>query len=426
MRTAFLVHELGRSGGMAMIMERARAMRERDGFDCDLVVTGPKQHDLPAELDGVPVLSMGRARNAAFDVAIATWWATANSLFELKARRHAMYLQNVEHRFYREHEGADRAAAAAVLGLPISYIVIAEFMRDLLAELRPDAPVHLARHGIDKQAFRELDRAPRQGPLRVLVEGQPTLWFKGVPEAVASVRAMSEPATVTLVAHDSEAARDVMADRVVSGLDRAGMAQLYAEHDVLLKLPRFEGFGLPPLEAFHVGLPCVATPFTGSEEYLRHGHNGLVVGFDDVTGTAAALDLLARDEELRARLSKGALRTAGEWPSSAEALDEWVRVMRRLETDPGPDERAMVVSARIQRMETELAREEARRARILAENGLTAYEEARVHALELSRSRDECSEMLDEARATLESVRSERAYRTAVRARKLLFWKRDG
>ena len=38
------------------------------------------------------------------------------------------------------------------------------------------------------------------------------------------------------------------------------MAALYAEHDVLLKLSRFEGLGLPVLEAFHVGRPCVVTP----------------------------------------------------------------------------------------------------------------------------------------------------------------------
>src|SRR5438477_10260 len=85
-------------------------------------------------------------------------------------------------------------------------------------------------------------RRPSDGPLRVLVEGQPTLWFKGVQDAVAAVRAMSADARLTVVALDPESAGDLDADRVLGGLEPAEMATLYAEHDVLVKLSRFEGF----------------------------------------------------------------------------------------------------------------------------------------------------------------------------------------
>ena len=59
------------------------------------------------------------------------------------------------------------------------------------------------------------------------------------------------------------------------------MREQYARHDVLLKLSRVEGLPLPLVEACHVGVPCVVTPFTGHDEVIRHGENGLVVGFDD-------------------------------------------------------------------------------------------------------------------------------------------------
>ena len=110
---------------------------------------------------------------------------------------------------------------------------------------------------------------------------------------MAAVRAMREPVRTTLVALDAEAAGEVDVDRVVGGLDAAGMAALYRESDVLVKLSRVEGLGLAPVEGFHCGLPCVVTPFTGHEEYARHGENAIVTGFDDLPGTAGWLDLLA-------------------------------------------------------------------------------------------------------------------------------------
>ena len=69
---------------------------------------------------------------------------------------------------------------------------------------------------------------------------------------------------------------------MIGGLSPDEMREQYARHDVLLKLSRVEGLPLPLVEACHVGVPCVVTPFTGHDEVIRHGENGLVVGFDDV------------------------------------------------------------------------------------------------------------------------------------------------
>ena len=115
---------------------------------------------------------------------------------------------------------------------------------------------------------------------------------------MAAVKATRESVRTTLVALDPARAVDAQVDRVVGGLDAAAMAELYSESDVLLKLSRVEGLGLSPVEGFHCGLPCVVAPFTGHQEYVRHGENGIVVGFDDVEGTAGWLDVLARDREL--------------------------------------------------------------------------------------------------------------------------------
>jgi hypothetical protein len=356
LRVAFLVEELGRSGGMAVVRRYARHL------GATLVVCGAKPGPLPADEDGIPVTTP-RALGPV-DLAVATWWTTAERLFEADAARRVLFLQNLEHRFYLEHERVDRLGAIGVLDLPVDFVVIASHMRELLARLRPDARVRLVPNGIDKQVFRSRERRTKDAPLRVLVEGQPTLWFKGMAEAVAAVRAMREPSTLTLAVHDPVDARQagLEADRIEGGISAEGMAALYAEHDVLLKLSRFEGLPLPPLEAMHVGLPCVLTPFTGSEDFARHGENALVVSFDDSPGTTAALDLLARDAGLRERLSHGALRTAAAWPDQMAAADAFGAAVRELWAEPPPDPGAAFRRlARGRRLALELAREEHRR-----------------------------------------------------------------
>ena len=347
LRIAFLVESLGRSGGMAVIRSYARSL------GATLVVCGARPGALPASDSGVPVVSLADAGEV--DVAIATWWTTAEALFSIAARRRVVFLQNLEYRFYGDAQ-PEQLGAFGVLDLPVDYVVIASHMRDLLARLRPDARVRLVPNGIDKTVFVPA-ATDASGPLRVLVEGQPTLWFKGVRESVAAVRRMQEPATVTVAVHDPSEVGELGADRVVGALGPAEMAALYAEHDVLLKLPRFEGLGLPPLEAFHVGVPCVVTPFTGSEDYVEHGVNALVVGFDDEPGTAAALDRLARDPALRARLREGALATAARWPDHETASAAFATALQELAGEPPPPaDAALRRMAHSRRMAIELAR----------------------------------------------------------------------
>jgi O-antigen biosynthesis protein len=428
LRACFLIHELGRSGGAQTVLRYARAL---DGSE--LVVTGTHVGELPADLDGVPVRRLAEVRGAPYEVAIATWWATAASLWEVEAERRIVFLQSIESRFYEERHWYERFAAEQVLALPVSYVVVADWMRALLAELRPDAPCWVVRNGIDKATFAPPAAGPQRdraelcpSPLRVLIEGQPSMWFKGVDDALAATRAMAEPASVTVVAGEPSASPPEGA-RVVGGLDPAGMAALYAEHDVLLKLSRVESLGLAPIEAFHVGVPAVVAPYTGHEEYLEHGRNGLVVGFDDVPGTARALDSLARDRERLRELSQGALLTAAGWPAADEAAREFGAGVRELAAMPPPDpDAALVHLQRAQRRWLELGREHVRQADTRAE-GLRgevewnerALAQAIEHHEELDRELRTAEEHGKHMAAQIESITESRSYRLAQSLRRL-------
>ena len=340
MKVAFLVNDLQLSGGVGVVVAHARQLHDRHSFDVTLVLAREQEdpHWSHEPLEGLPVVSLDEARGERYDIAVSTWWETAFSLFELRAERHASFVQSLEDRFYRPDE-ADRIGARLVLDLPVSFITEARWIADTLAGLRPSAPCHLVRNGIDKRVFATPARLePRvDGPLRVLVEGNADVWFKGVNDAVAAVREMNEPHALTVVAPNRAGLAANGIDRVVGPLSQRELAALYAESDVLVKLSRVEGMYGPPLEAFHMGATCVTTEVTGHEEYVEHGVNALVCDWDDPRGTARQLDLLARDRVLLHRLRLGALDTARSWPTWEQAGEFMAGALRAIHEAPPPE-----------------------------------------------------------------------------------------
>jgi O-antigen biosynthesis protein len=342
MRVAFVVPNLSPSGGTRVVAGHARRLAEEHGIDADVVAT---DGDLTA------------ARKRRYDVVIATWWATAEAVYALDAARRVVFLQSLEYQWYRRAEAADALPASLVLSLPLHYVAVSAGLAAEFERLRPDAACPVVPNGVDKDVFTPRDPERPGGPLRVLVEGQPTIWLKGVEDAVRAVRAMSEPAHLTVAALHADATDRLDADDVRVGLTSEEMAELYRSSDVVLKLSRVEGLGLPAIEAMHCGVPCVVTPFAGHSDYMRHGENGVVVGFDDLPGATAWLDTLARGAALRERLRRGALETAAGWPSPHESTARLAGVLEEIHAAPEPaaDPAIAGVLARV-RLASELTR----------------------------------------------------------------------
>ena len=74
---------------------------------------------------------------------------------------------------------------------------------------------------------------------------------------------------------------------LLSGVDDAALAAIYALAEVFVYPSRYEGFGIPIIEAIATGLPVVAC--TGSCLEEAGGPDSLYVGPDDVQGMAEAL-----------------------------------------------------------------------------------------------------------------------------------------
>jgi O-antigen biosynthesis protein len=384
---------------VAVVAEHARRLTERGDFDCELAT--PE--------------TLAEASERTWDMGIATWWETAELLDRLRCEHRVVFLQSLEHLWYGQDEPFERLGAALPLLLHSEFVAVSSWLAEAASRLSPGARCRVVANGVDKRIFAPRERAPRDGrPLKVLVEGQPSLWLKGVPDAVAAVRAMREPAELTLVALSPDGAEDAGADRVLVGLDAPQMAELYAESDVLLKLARVEGLGMAPLEAFHVGLPCVVTPYPGHEDYVAHGENGVVAGYDDLAGTAAWLDLLARDDDLLARLAAGARRTAETWPDPQRSAELLAEALHEITAKPAaPLGRSPDGLLELVRQTTEIARP--------GHSGLLGALEWNREALEEARARvHELSLVRDELTAQLGTITSSRLFRMVARGRDAL------
>ena len=147
--------------------------------------------------------------------------------------------------------------------------------------------------------FAQLVRAGVDARLRIV--GSPDARY---PEAGAAARRLG------------------VADRVEwSGyLDDAGLLKAYQDADALALLSRYEGFGLPVLEAMACGTPVVCSNAASLPEVA--GAAARLVDPDDVAGAAAALkDILTNPTET-ARLRAAGLAQARKfsWRTAAEAV----------------------------------------------------------------------------------------------------------
>lgn len=346
MKVLFLIDDLRLNGGTGVVLEHAHQLRERHGFDARVATLRPEEAGWEhRRLVGVPVSAIGDVGDEPFDLAVATWWRSAHWVLRVNARRHVSFVQSFEDRFY-EPPNTGRMLAALTHALPVAFLTEASWIAEQLRALRPDATVELVPNGIAKDLFGPVDAPPDlgDGALQVLIEGHPEVWFKGIGDALAALERVREPVEATLVS--PTAVEHPTVGRTVGPLDQAALVAEYDRSHVVLKTSRVEGMYGPPLEAFHRGATVVTTPVTGHDMFVVHGRNGLVVDFDDLRGTARALDLLARDRELLARLRAQALDTARAWPSWEESADQMAAALSRLLEGPAPD--PLVAAARAQ------------------------------------------------------------------------------
>ncbi len=213
--------------------------------------------------------------------------------------------------------------------LPVGRIAVSQHIRDYLQE-HFQQEAYLVENGIDLCLFRPVRRREIVDRLTILTVGHPERLLKGVAEVRSAliIFARENPSIhVQLIVASAQAVS--MASRLspsvenvsityLSELSCEQMAELYGRADVYVNGAWYEGFGLPSVEAMASGVPVVQTDNMGLNGRVKHGVNCLLVPPAQPKAIAQALKQLVEDPDLRAKLVRNGLRTAGELSESGQ------------------------------------------------------------------------------------------------------------
>ncbi len=198
--------------------------------------------------------------------------------------------------------------------------------------VRPER-LHNLRNGLDTELFSP-DPTVVKREHEILCVGRSSDPNKGIRTLITALSKL--PAHVRLVLVDDDApdnkvrrwAREVsVEDRVelTGRVDSAALIGLYRRAALVVVPSRYEGFGLPAVEAMACGTPVVATRAGALAEVVEFTGGGLLTPRDDPAALAAGIERLLADGELRAVLARRGRERVVEaysWPQIAKATAE--------------------------------------------------------------------------------------------------------
>ncbi|MFH8342128.1 glycosyltransferase [Streptomyces sp. AM6-12] len=188
---------------------------------------------------------------------------------------------------------------------------------DEVAELKamglPEDRFSVVPCGVDPDQFAPLPGARPAGARRRLLAVGRLVPRKGFDRAIRALAGVPDAELVIaggpeaeLLAGDPEARRlralageYGVADRVtlLGGVSRTRMPRLMAGADLVLSLPRYEPFGIVPLEAMACATPVLATAVGGQLDTVVDGGTGVLVPADDDYDLGAVVRSLLADPE---------------------------------------------------------------------------------------------------------------------------------
>ena len=104
--------------------------------------------------------------------------------------------------------------------------------------------------------------------------------------------------------------------------------KFYCNASVFLSTSRWEGFGVVITEAMECGLPVVAFETDGPMEIISEGENVYLIPKYQVEQFADAVEKLMADEELRWKMSRNAIKRAGDFYPE-KVMEKWEELIRR-------------------------------------------------------------------------------------------------
>jgi len=196
--------------------------------------------------------------------------------------------------------------------------------------LIPEERIRMVANGVDTELFRPSAGAERDAN-EILCVGRVADPNKGIRNLIEALARLPHPLRLTLVDddHPNSPARKLAqrlgcADRlqITGRIDNGELVRRYQRAALVVVPSRYEGFGLPAVEAMACETPVVACAAGALTEVIGAAGGGVLVPPDDPDALATAIaDLMARPE-IRGMLGKRGstrVRETYAWPRVARA-----------------------------------------------------------------------------------------------------------
>ena len=330
LRVVYVTEDTGVGGGHRDIFEHLNRLRDR-GHDAQLWTLGAEPDWFELR---VPVRSfedyeeLVRALAPVEAVKIATWWNTAGPVWQASLLRGlpVYFVQDIETSYYSNNRSVQNAVLASYRH-EFRYMTISSWNRDRLRELGLVAV--LIPPGIDLENFRPLsDGTRRTDMLLALGRSNP---LKNLPLTLEAWRRLPEPRPeLCLFGIEPELATEPGIRYVNTPSDRE-VNELFDQATVFVQTSVHEGFCLPPLESMATGGAVVCTDAHGNRDYCCDGQNCLMPPAADAREISASIARLLADAQLRERLGRAGIETAGEyaWGRRIDALERFLEDVAR-------------------------------------------------------------------------------------------------
>jgi glycosyltransferase involved in cell wall biosynthesis len=206
--------------------------------------------------------------------------------------------------------------------------------------VRPER-IRNVRNGLDTELFSP-DAKVEKDPVELLCVGRSADPNKGIATMVKALARLPSQVRLTLVDDDSPEnqvrrwAREAgVEDRLhlTGRLESAELITLYRRAAIVVVPSRYEGFGLPAVEAMACGTPVVATRAGALPEVIELTGGGILAEPDDPDSLANAIGTLLESPETRELLAKRGRERVVEtlsWPGVAAATaDIYAEIVER-------------------------------------------------------------------------------------------------
>ncbi|MFK7897535.1 MAG: glycosyltransferase family 4 protein [Myxococcota bacterium] len=211
-----------------------------------------------------------------------------------------------------------------------SEVSAAQIVRDF--GVRPER-LRNVRNGLDTELFCPDDRVEKS-ETELLCVGRSTDPNKGIKTLIQAMAQLPAHIRLTLVDDNSpdnqvrEWAREVgVLDRLTltGRVESSELIRLYRHAAIVVVPSRYEGFGLPAVEAMACGTPVVATQSGALREVMELTEGGVLAHRDDPASIARGVLTLLDNTEARAAMAKRGRERVIEtlsWPKVASATAE--------------------------------------------------------------------------------------------------------